>query len=176
MNLILFGMQGCGKTSIGKLVAKKLRRAFIDTDQLIEEQYRLHRKKPLSVRDIYLEIGELAFRALEYEAIQSLQDVQNSVIAVGGGAFLHLETAEYLVKKGQLIYLMANKETIKKRIFAKDSLPAYLDPEDLENSFEKMYAEREEVFQKISATKINMEEKKEEEVINFICALVKKGK
>ena len=47
MNLVVFGIQGCGKTTLGKKVAKKLKRAFIDTDELVEKEYQLMERKSL---------------------------------------------------------------------------------------------------------------------------------
>jgi shikimate kinase len=172
MNLILFGFKGCGKTAIGQKVAKKLKRAFFDTNVLIEDIYQLNRKKKISYREIHKEIGPIGFRALEYEAIQSLQDVQNSVISVGDGVMLTLENVEQLKRMGHLIYLMLSKEELKKRVFAEDELPLYLDPKNPESSFERIYEEREEYYRKIPATHIDIIEKSEEEIIDTICDLL----
>ena len=114
MNIVLFGIKGCGKTTFGRMLAKERGCAFIDTDHLIEEIYQINRQKKLTCRQIYEEVGPVTFRALEYEVVQSLQDVQNSVIAVGGGAMLLYENIEALQKNSHLIYLYFEREKLKK--------------------------------------------------------------
>lgn len=176
MNIVLFGIKSSGKTTFGKQLAEKLGKAFIDTDRLIEETYQLHRQKKLTITQIYQEVGPITFRALEYEVVQSLQDVQNSVIAVGGGAMLLYENVEALKKNSHLIYLIFEREALKKRVLAQDPLPAFLDPNDPESSFDKMYDERDDQFKKIHATEINVTKMKDEAVIKKICEVTKDGK
>lgn len=176
MNIVLFGMKGCGKTTYGKLLAKKKECAFIDTDHLIEEVYQINRKKKLTCQQIYQEAGPVTFRALEYEVIQSLQDVQRSIIAVGGGAMLLFENIEALQKSSQLIYLYYEREKLKKRVLAEDPLPPFINPDNPESSFDKMYDEREDFFRKIEAQKVDVTEMADEAVIDKICELTKNGK
>lgn len=176
MNTVLFGIKGCGKTTFGKLVAKKKGCAFIDTDILIEKIYQINRHKKLSCREIFKEAGPLTFRALEYEVIQSLQDVQNSVIAVGGGAMLLYENVEALRKKSHLIYLFLDQEVLKKRVLAEDPLPVFINPNDPESSFDKMYSERDDFYQKITNQKLDITSMKEEKIVEKICEMTKSVK
>lgn len=176
MNTILFGMKSSGKTSFGKKLAEKLGKAFIDTDHLIEQTFQATAQKKLTVSQIYQEVGPVTFRALEYEVIQSLQDVQNSVIAVGGGAMLLFENVEALKKNGHLIYLIFDREALKKRVLAEDPLPAFLDPNNPEASFDKMYDERDDYYKKIRAHEINITALKDEEVLKQIMGKIEDGK
>ncbi len=169
MNLVLFGIKGCGKTILGKKIAEKLKRAFIDTDVLIEELYHIHRKTSLSCRKIFKEVGPIGFRSLEYEAIQSLQDVQNSVIAVGGGAMMLTKNVESLEQNGFLIYLIVNQETLKKRIFSQDELPPFLNSKNPESSFERLYLERDEVFKNLNTEQIDITTMNTKTAIDQIC-------
>lgn len=171
MNIVLFGIKGCGKTTFGKKVAEKLERAFIDTDSLIEDLYHVNRGRRLSCREIFQEIGPTGFHALEYEVIQSLQDVQQSVIAVGGGAMMMLENVEALDKSSHLIYLVFEREALKKRVLSASELPSFLDPNDPDTSFERMYDERHEYYQKLGASKLNVTEMKDTEVITKVCSI-----
>ena len=173
MNLVLFGIKGCGKTTLGKEVAKKLKRAFIDTDILIEDLYHMHRKTKLSCREIFKKVGPLGFRSLEYEAIQSLQDVQNSVISVGGGAMMLFQNVEALSQNGLLIYLIVDKEILKKRLFSQESLPPFLDSKNPESSFERLYLERDEVFKKFHTEQIDITKMDIETATHQICQLFK---
>jgi shikimate kinase len=98
MNLILFGYKGAGKTHFGKLLSLETKRPFIDTDELIVEMA----GKP--VREIYLE-NEKKFRAIEKEALQKLNGITNTIIAVGGGTVLDPENVAFLQSLGRMIYL-----------------------------------------------------------------------
>lgn len=172
MNIVLFGIKGSGKTTFGKQLATKMERAFIDTDRLIEEVYQVNRQKKLSCRQIYEEVGPVTFRALEYEVVQSLQDVQNSIIAVGGGTMLLHENVDALRKKSRLIYLVFDREALKKRVLAEDPPPPFIDPNEPEASFDKMYDERDDLYKKIGAQEINVTTMKDEAVIKKICEMV----
>ena len=171
MNVILFGMKGCGKTTFGRKLAKKLNRAFIDTDLLIEDFYELNRGKKLTSHQIYEEIGPAGFRFLESEVIQSLQDVQNSVVAVGGGAMMQIDNVEALKKTGLLIYLILDKETLKKRSLEGAELPAYLDPKDPERSFELLYSQRDDFYKRLGATELIITNMKEDVIVDTIYSL-----
>lgn len=171
MNIVLFGIKGCGKTTFGKQLAEKRSCAFIDTDRLIEETYQVNRNKKLSCREIYDEVGPITFRALEYEVIQSLQDVQNSVVAVGGGAMLLHDNIDALRRNSHLFYLVFDREALKKRVIAEDPPPAFLDPRDPEASFDRMYDERHDFYQKIGAEEINVTTLKDDAVIEMICKI-----
>ncbi len=169
MNVILFGIKGCGKTTFGKKIAAKLKRAFIDTDMLVEDLYYIHRGRKISCRNIFFEVGAHGFCALENEVIQSLQDVQHSIISVGGNAMTSIENVETLVKNGKLFYLIYEKEPLRKRVLSEHDLPAFLDPNDPEGSFNKMYDERSEFYHKLNAHEVNVTYMKEREVVATIC-------
>jgi shikimate kinase len=174
MNIVLFGIKGCGKTTFGKKIATKLKRAFIDTDSLIEDLYHLHRGQKISCRQIFEEIGPKGFRSLEYEVIQSLQDVQNSVIAVGGGALTLLENVEALEKNSCMIYLIFEKDRLRKRVLSLGDPPIFLDPNDPETSFDRMYEQRDELYRKFRANELDITEMKDQDVISSICTIFDK--
>src|SRR5690348_12190587 len=96
MNLLLFGFKASGKTHFGKLLAHEMHRPFIDTDDLIVALYKKKTDKQRNIRQIYQELGEMPFRALEKEALQHLKDVTRSIIALGGGAVLDPKNVEFL--------------------------------------------------------------------------------
>ena len=98
-NIILVGMPGCGKTTIGKKLAAALEMDFADTDRLIEEQ--TGRKIP----DIICEDGEPRFRELECIAIADAVARANHVIATGGGSVLAKENRDRLAQSGIVIFL-----------------------------------------------------------------------
>jgi len=174
MNIILFGFKGCGKTTIGKLLADKLAMQFVDIDRVIENIYFAKYHAKLSVREIYKKLGEDDFRNLEKEAILSLVDLNNTIIATGGGSVLDADNLSKLKKLGTLVYLQSDKSNIKKRILS-ETLPAFLDPNDLEGSFEEMYKNRKNIYENIAVIVINTEGMDNEAIIKKIIYEVKNG-
>ncbi|MCI0382806.1 MAG: hypothetical protein L0207_07170 [Chlamydiae bacterium] len=164
MNIILFGFQYSGKTHFGRLLSQRLHLPFIDLDQKIEENYQKQFSLALSCRQIALEKGGVFFRKLEKETLFSLKKVRNSVISLGGGTVLDEENLRFILGFGKLIYLNANKEVIKKRILG-GQLPAYLDPDDPEESFENLYYERKKIYEMIQAKRIDLHAKSESEIL-----------
>ena len=98
-NLILTGMPGVGKTTIGKILAKRLGREFVDCDDVIVE------KAGCDIPTIFAEQGEKAFRDLETEVIRELSATGGKVIAPGGGAILRPENVAALKSNGRIIFL-----------------------------------------------------------------------
>ncbi len=168
MNLILFGFKRCGKTFFGKKVATKLKRSFFDTDQLLKNLFEQMQNKRLSIREIVKELGLGSFRSLENKVIMSLQEVQYSVISVGGGAVLDPFNTELLLKQGTLIYLDPPRAVIKERTLSGE-LPSYLNPDDPEGSFEIMYNERKPRYDKIPAKRVKTWNKREKDIVLEIC-------
>lgn len=126
-NIILCGFKGSGKTTFGRKIAENLRLAFLDTDALVRK-----------VED------EKLFRLLEKEAVLSLQHVQNTVIATGGGTVLDPDNVAILKKLGTIIYLQVDKEELRKK-----PLPIFI------TDFEKMYQDRLPIYEKIADVIIN---------------------
>ena len=110
MNIILSGFMGCGKTTIGKIIAQKLNLDFIDTDKLIEE------REGRRIREIFDTDGEGYFRDKEHEICAELSREDNKVIATGGGALTFNRNKEVLSKNGRIIFIDVDLDTIIKRI------------------------------------------------------------
>ncbi len=108
--IVLIGMMGSGKTTIGKLLGTKLNLKNIDIDILIEQ----NEKRTIS--DIFQNNGEKYFRNLEKETIQSVFEDKNLVISLGGGAFEDPVTQELLLKNSTIIYLKTSPQIILERI------------------------------------------------------------
>ena len=98
-NIILIGMMGCGKTTVGKLLAQRLGRALVDTDALIEA------RQGRSIPDIFAAGGEAGFRALELALCQELSGRGGLVIACGGGLPLQDEAIAALKENGLVFWL-----------------------------------------------------------------------
>ncbi len=116
MNLILCGFSCSGKTTVGKAVAERLNRPFIDTDDLLG-----------NARALYQEVGEEKFRQLESEALLSLSEKKECVIATGGGIILLEKNREFLRNLGKVVYLRAPALELAVRL----DNPAFLKSSDL---------------------------------------------
>lgn len=108
-NIVLTGFMCSGKTTIGKMVAKKIGYRFIDTDEYIEN------KTKMQISEIFEKYGEEKFREIESQCIKELSDIGGCVIATGGGVVLNAQNMENLKKNGVVFYLSTKPETILKR-------------------------------------------------------------
>lgn len=171
MNIILFGFKNAGKNRFGTLVAKRMEMRFLDTDDLIEELYYHSSGQKLTMRQVFEKIGPSGFRELESNAVASLVEVTNSVIAVGGGTILDHVNRSTLESIGKLVYLHVTKETLKVRTLSGD-LPAYLDARDPVGSFERLYEDRKPIYESIPAEWVNTEGKSDEQIIDILCTIV----
>ena len=98
-NIVLIGMPGCGKTTLGKILAKELKLKFADTDKLVEEKAK---QKP---NEIINEKGEAAFREIEAKVIKDISLNTGLVIATGGGAVLNKNNIKALKQNGVVVFL-----------------------------------------------------------------------
>jgi shikimate kinase len=171
VNLILFGFKSCGKTTLGKMIAIRMDRQFLDTDDMVEQLYFKMAGEQIDFRKIFKKIGVEAFHALESDVVQQLKSTRNAIIALGGGLILNPQNAAFLAKLGQLVYLKVSKETLKRRILGKE-LPSFLDPSDPEGSFEKFYTERRIKYETIPALSIDLETKTQDQVVLELSALI----
>jgi len=109
-NIVFLGMMGSGKTSIGSLISRKLKKDFVDTDQYIEK------KLNTKISKIFEKNGEKFFRDLEEKTTLQILKNKNIVIALGGGAFLNRNIRNEILKNHQSFWLKCDTETLLKRI------------------------------------------------------------
>ena len=109
-NIILTGMRGSGKTTIGKIIADKLKYQFIDIDEQIEK----HEK--MTISKMVKQFGWAYFRKKEHEAIKQIYKLKNIVVAAGGGAITDERNIELLKKIGKIIFLKCPLKTLERRI------------------------------------------------------------
>ena len=115
--IVLTGMMGSGKSSVGKLLAKYCNVEFIDIDDKIVQSQKI------SISEIFTQKGESYFRELEALTINTYFEKENKVIALGGGAFENNITRDFLLDNSVVIYLDASPEVIYERIKSDTSRP-----------------------------------------------------
>lgn len=143
-NIVLIGFMGTGKSTVGRILARRLKRSWVDVDQKIEEAE--NRK----IAEIFEKDGEAHFRLLEKEAIQKIASGTHLVITTGGGAVLDPENRTLLKKNGFLIALSAAPETIFQRVRQSRHRPLLKD--DLLTEIRRLLAEREPFYRQSDCT------------------------
>ncbi|CAN5871756.1 hypothetical protein BH11VER1_BH11VER1_32340 [soil metagenome] len=117
MNVVLIGLMGSGKSSVGRLVSQKLGFGFVDTDTLIIEN------AGMTIPEIFASEGEAGFRKRETEALRSLMGKQGMIIATGGGIVTQPENIPLLQQLGYVVWLNANLKTLLHRTSYSDDRP-----------------------------------------------------
>lgn len=139
-NIILIGFMGSGKSSIGRMVAKRMGFQFIDTDALIVE------RAGKSIPAIFAEQGEEAFRDLETAAIESIAHFSRCVISTGGGAVLRERNRALLRELGFVVLLTASEDVLWERVSRNNKRPL-LQTENPRETLSKMLAVRKEAYE-----------------------------
>ena len=140
-SVVLVGMMGAGKSSVGRRLAKALEIPFVDADTEIEKA------ASMSIPDIFATRGEPEFRAGERRVVSRLLDAHPSVIATGGGAFMDETTREKIRARGISVWLKAEVEVLLRRVKKRGNRPLLKagEPEqvlrDLLQQREPVYAE-----------------------------------
>ena len=149
MVIYLIGFMGCGKSTLGKPLARKMLLSFVDMDNYIEE------KEGLTISEIFAQKGESYFRNIEKLTLHELSQRHNIVISTGGGVAAAEGNIEYMNSKGITIYLKMNSATLLSRL--KDSKtvrPVFAGKsiEEMHEIITKMLLEREPFYDKANIT------------------------
>jgi shikimate kinase len=144
--LVLTGMMGSGKTSIGKEASTILGLKFYDTDLEIEK------KLNMKIKDIFKLKGQNYFRQVEEKICIDLINGERKIVALGGGAFLNSEIRKIVLKKSFSIWINVNLKTIVKRIKLSKNIRPMLDYDNLENSIKTILDERTPIYKMASIT------------------------
>ncbi len=137
--IVLVGMMGAGKSSIGRRLAARLRLDFVDADTEIEQAANA------TIPEIFETHGEAYFRDGERRVIQRLLDGRSKVLATGGGAFMSAETREAVRGDGVSIWLMVDRDLILQRVKRRSNRPL-LRNADPEGTVDRLLVERNPVY------------------------------
>ena len=164
MNVVLCGMMGVGKSTVGMKVAQLMKRQWVDTDTLIADRHG-------TINDIFEYYGEAHFRMLESGITAELAKKDELVISTGGGLVLKSENAELLKKSGKLFFLNASVETLLTRVQGDDTRPLLKDVNARERLTELLH-ERMPRYEHVSDYKIETEGKSADEVAAQIVGIM----
>lgn len=164
-SIVMLGMMGAGKSSIGKRLAARLGIPFVDADTAIEEA------AGMSVTDIFEAHGEPSFRSGEARVIARLLENGPQVLATGGGAFENPETRARIHEKGISIWLKADMEVLLRRVKRRDNRPL-LKNDDPAATLTALLAAREPFYSEANLTVVSRDVPHEiivEEIITLLC-------
>jgi shikimate kinase len=163
--IVLTGFMGTGKSEVGRRLATRLGRAFVDTDQLVE------RDAGKSVAAIFADDGEEAFRARERDAVATAAARRDAVIAVGGGAVLDAANRARLREAGVVVCLTASAETILRRVGETTHRPLLAGGEP-RAAIERLLADRRPSYDAAADLTVDTTDRRPEDVVEEICERV----
>lgn len=164
-SIVLVGLMGCGKSSIGKRLAAKLAMPFIDADEEIEKV------AAKTISEIFADHGEDFFRDRERKVIARLLTQGPQVLATGGGAFMHAETRAAISAHGISIWLRAELPVLMRRVGKRDTRPL-LKTGNPEATMKKLIEARYPVYAEADITIESRDEPHETIVCELIGRLV----
>lgn len=167
-NIALTGFMAVGKSAVGRKLARRLKRSFVDLDQAIEK------KAGMKVRDIFGRKGEAYFRRLEKQALVEILLRDGQVIATGGGVVLDDENLTLLKEKSLLICLKATPEILRRRAGTGKKRPL-LKGYDRQKRIDELLKQREECYAQAHVS-IDTTSLSTEEVVAEITEFVKAAK
>ena len=165
-NIVLLGMMGSGKSTIGYLLSKNINLNFLDIDKFIEKEM------GLKIYDIFQKKGEIYFRNLEEKITLKFLKGKGKIISLGGGAFLNKNIRKEILKNHISFWLSWNNSTIIKRILKSKKRPIAFTSS--ENNLKKLINERSNIYSE-AKFKINCETLTKKMIVKNILELYEKN-
>ncbi|MET3790948.1 shikimate kinase [Aquamicrobium terrae] len=153
-SIVLVGLMGAGKTSIGRKVAATLGLPFVDSDHEIEDVSRM------TIPELFEAYGEPEFRALEQRVIARILETGPRVLSTGGGAYMNEQTRAAIAGHGVSVWLKADLDLLMERVSKKQNRPLLRDP-DPRGVLRRLMDERYPVYALADATVVTRDESKD---------------
>lgn len=160
MHVLLCGMMGCGKTTVGKLVASLMGKAWVDTDEEIVKRHG-------EIKGIFARFGEAYFREMETQTLQTLLGQDNLILSAGGGLVLQKQNAALLKGEVKIVYLRAKADTLIERLQEDTSRPL-LQGAALSERVQTLLKERAPVYESVADFTVDVDDKTVEEIAREI--------
>lgn len=168
-NIILVGLMGAGKSTIGRSLAKKLKKEFYDSDRVIEE------RTGVDIATIFEIEGEEGFRNREAQVIEELCQLDNIVLATGGGSVLREENRDNMKNFGNVVYLSTTAELLYSRIRHDKSRPLMQTSNPLD-TLKNLLKDREPFYKEVSDLVITTGRQKAMLIVKRVEEALKKKK
>lgn len=163
-NIIIIGITGVGKTTIGKVLSEKLGKTFIDLDKSIESRC------GVDISTIFAIEGEQGFRERETDELnRAIINNANYILSIGGGCITRSVNRSILAKSSNLvIQLYANTETLVERLAKSITKRPMFDNQDIEKKVTELYNSRKDDYEKVTDLKIDTSELRPNQVADII--------
>jgi shikimate kinase len=165
-SVVLVGMMGAGKSSVGRRLAGRLGIPFVDADSEIEQAAQM------TIPEIFAKYGEAAFRSAEARVILRLLDGGPQVLATGGGAFMNPDTRAAIHAKGVSVWLKADLDVLIRRVKRRSDRPL-LHTDDPAETLRRLLAERSPTYQQADLTILSREVPHDKIVDEMLAALAR---
>ena len=162
-HLVLVGMMGAGKSTVGRLLGDRMRRPFLDSDELIEAE------TGRTVAQIFADDGEAAFRAIETDVLtQMLDRDEAAVIAAAGGAVLDAANRAHMRARGTVVWLRVDASLLTERVKSGDHRP--LLDHDPAATLARLAHEREGLYREVAHEIVDVDDLSPKEVADRVLA------
>ena len=156
-SIVLIGMMGSGKSSVGRCLHRMTGLALLQTDEMVASNFKM------PIPEIFAKHGEKKFRAAETEMLRTLSTAKRTVIATGGGIVLQKANVEILKRVGVIVWLDGNEETLFKRALERTDRPL-LQTKNPRRTFSEILGARTPLYAKIADIRIDTSDFTDEEV------------
>lgn len=168
-NIFLVGPMGSGKSTIGRQLARVLRRKFYDSDREIEK------RTGVTISWIFEMEGEEGFREREERVIDELSAKENIILATGGGAVLREQNRMHLKQRGQVVYLSSTIEQLYKRT-ANDKKRPLLQTADRRQQIESILKQRDPLYREVADIIVMTGERSVKNTVNTVLRKMKQSR
>ena len=165
-SIVLIGMMGAGKSSVGRCLQRRTGLARFDTDEIVSSKF------GLSIPEIFSTHGERRFREVEAQALVELAAGEGTIIVTGGGIVLRQENVDLLKQLGTIVWLDADEETLFERASRRSNRPL-LQTEDPRTTFSEMLRARAPHYAKVADIRVDTSALTHDEVADVVLSKVK---
>jgi shikimate kinase len=166
-SIVLIGMMGAGKSSVGCCLQRRTKLALLDTDEIVASKF------GISIPEIFSKYGEQRFREAETQALRKLAPAKQTIIVTGGGIVLREENVNFLKRLGIVVWLDGNEETLFERASRAKTRPL-LQGGNPRAVFARMLQARRPLYAKVANIRVDTSVLTEEEVAVAILSNVRK--
>lgn len=166
MNIVLIGMRGAGKTTVSKLLSKKLKKPYMETDDLVVK------KAKMNIPKIIENHGWDYFRDVESEVVDEICQKDDIVISCGGGVVVRPKNIEALKKHGKIFWLKVSVPTLLERIGEDPNRPSLTGKKSRREDMEEVLKERLELYQNAACETIDTETNDAEKVTDIVISKI----
>ena len=161
-NIVLVGLMGCGKTTVGRRLAHELNQDFFDTD------HELINKTGVSIDHIFDIEGEKGFRERESKILENLCQMSNIILATGGGIVILPNNRKILKNAGLVVYLFASVDQLFRRTSKSKTRPLLENSSDRKKTISELLKARDVYYREVASFVVDTTGKKLQEIINII--------